>query len=101
MGPDTIWILIPLSGILLAATIVYLSFKKQMLVLKLSEKSSIETGATAEIESLKHQLAELRDTTTRYDMSFDSALQRIESQVGNVEGRLSAIEQTNQQTVGR
>ena len=42
-----------------------------------------------ELRELTRQIAELRDTTTRYDMSFDSALQRLESRVGNLEIRSS------------
>jgi len=44
------------------------------------------------IEQVKRQVAELRDTTTRYDLSFDSALQRIESRVGQLEARVVASE---------
>src|SRR2546429_624290 len=40
-----------------------------------------------EIRQLKDQGAELRDTTTRYDISFDAALQRLESRVARVEER--------------
>lgn len=50
-----------------------------------------------EMQKLKQQMAELRDTTTRYDISFDAALQRIESRVGHLENKVSAIEQAPQQ----
>ena len=50
-----------------------------------------------EMQKLKQQVAELRDTTTRYDISFDAALQRIESRVGHLENKVSAIEQAPQQ----
>lgn len=38
-----------------------------------------------EIRQIQQQLHELRDTTTRYDMSFDAALQRLESRVSHLE----------------
>ena len=41
----------------------------------------------AEIRKLQEQIHELRDTTTRYDMSFDAALQRLESRVSHVESQ--------------
>ena len=34
------------------------------------------------VEALRQEVAGLRDTTTRYDMSFDTALQRLESRIG-------------------
>jgi hypothetical protein len=52
----------------------------------------------SELQEMKRQIAELRDTTTRYDMSFDTALQRIESRVGTVEQRVQTIEQSPNQT---
>ena len=37
------------------------------------------------VESLRREVADLRETTTRYDMSFDMALQRMESRVAKLE----------------
>ena len=52
-------------------------------------KIKAESGGGGELtdtlESIRREIAELRDTTTRYDMSFDSALQRLEGRVGNLE----------------
>ena len=45
-----------------------------------------------EIQEIKRQMTEMRDTTTRYDMSFDAALQRLESRVGHMEQRVQQIE---------
>lgn len=39
----------------------------------------------AEIKRLQDQLAELRETTTRYDVSFDTALQRLERRIADME----------------
>jgi hypothetical protein len=39
----------------------------------------------SEIRKLQEQIHELRDTTTRYDMSFDAALQRLEARVSHIE----------------
>jgi hypothetical protein len=41
----------------------------------------------SEIRQLQQQIHELRDTTTRYDMSFDAALQRLESRVAHMEAQ--------------
>jgi hypothetical protein len=37
------------------------------------------------LDSIRREIGELRDTTTRYDLSFDSALQRLESRVAHLE----------------
>ena len=42
---------------------------------------------TQEVQSLKKEVAQLRDTTTRYDLPFDTALQRMESRIENLEGK--------------
>ena len=40
------------------------------------------------VEELRREVAELRDTSTRYDVSFDSALQRLEGRIGGLERRV-------------
>jgi len=55
----------------------------------------------AAVEGLRKEVAELRDLTTRYDLSFDTALQRLESRVGQLEiGRVSGHESPSLQSVG-
>lgn len=39
------------------------------------------------IAALRKELADLRETTTSYDLSFDAALQRLEGRVGHLEER--------------
>jgi len=39
----------------------------------------------AEIAALREQITDLRDTTTQYDLSFDTALQRMERRVEQME----------------
>ena len=45
------------------------------------------------IKELRTEVAELRDTTTRYDLSFDTSLQRLESRMNHLEQRVGSIEQ--------
>ncbi len=60
-----------------------------------------DSAMLSELQRLRHEVEQLRDTTTKYDMSFDTALQRIESRVSNVEQRLSAVESETQVVQGR
>ncbi|MCX6369174.1 MAG: hypothetical protein NTX57_21050 [Armatimonadetes bacterium] len=41
----------------------------------------------AELSSLKEQMIALRDTTTKFDLSFDSALDGVEARLKRVEER--------------
>ena len=41
--------------------------------------------ALAAVNALRQEVADLRDTATRYDVSFDTALQRVEARVGFLE----------------
>ena len=45
------------------------------------------------VEELRREIAALRDTTTQYDMSFDTALQRLESRISHMENQVSEIKQ--------
>src|ERR1051325_8256178 len=44
------------------------------------------------IEAIRKEVADLRDTSTKYDMSFDAALQRMESRLTHVEQRVNRFE---------
>lgn len=48
-------------------------------------------GRSVDSSDLRKELEDLRDTTTRYDLSFDTALQRIESRVANLERRSQPV----------
>jgi hypothetical protein len=76
---------------------VWTSHQRKMMELRLKAGSQTDANLLAELQAMKAQIAELRDTTTRYDMSFDSALQRIESRAGHLETRVSTVEQETRQ----
>ncbi len=59
--------------------------QRKMAELKLKLQAGAGNSTSEELRALKKQVEELRDTTTRYDMSFDTALQRIESRVTQIE----------------
>jgi predicted nucleic acid-binding Zn-ribbon protein len=72
---------------------VILKHQRQMAEMRMNALGKADQSLLAELQELKRQMEELRDTTTRYDMSFDSALQRMESRMGNVEQKMRQIEQ--------
>jgi uncharacterized protein YlxW (UPF0749 family) len=67
--------------------------KRKMEELRLRGEQQIAAQTQAALDSLRAEMAALRDTTTEYDMSFDTALRRIESRVERVEQRVGQVEQ--------
>src|SRR5262245_60428961 len=53
------------------------------------------------VTELKREVAQLRDTTTRYDMAFDTALERLESRIAQVEKNSRAASTETEQVVTR
>jgi uncharacterized protein HemX len=90
----TIAVLIPILAVIgIFILPVWTAHQRKMMELKLQAGQKADDNLLQELQSLKAQITDLRDTTTRYDMSFDSALQRIESRVGHLETRVSSMEQ--------
>jgi len=61
--------------------------RRRMMELKLRLTQGNDSEVRASIEALRAEVRALRDTTMQYDISFDSALQRVESRVDKIERR--------------
>ena len=70
--------------------------RRKMEELRLKQRSEIDVDTKAAIEALRKEMAALRDTTTQYDVSFDTALSRIESRVAHLERRINEPERETQ-----
>jgi hypothetical protein len=86
-----------LGLLILAIVAMAFNYMKQMERIKRQPISS-DSGVSEALDAIRKELADLRNTSTQYDVSFDTALQRIESRVLAVEQRTGRIEQ--EQTVG-
>jgi hypothetical protein len=82
MGPE---ILVPLGFFAFVFAIARMKQQARIAELQMMRGQGVDGNVASEIRQLREQLHELRDTTTRYDMSFDSALQRLESRVSHLE----------------
>lgn len=81
---------------------IILHHYRRMAEMKLKAQEQANAGVLNELREIKDQMAEIRDTTTRYDLSFDAALQRIESRVGSLEQRVTTLEEaSNAAQIGR
>lgn len=72
---------------------IFFHHQRKMLEMRMKSQGQEGQNLASELREIKNQMAELRDTTTRYDMSFDSALQRLESRMGQMDQRIHSIEQ--------
>lgn len=68
--------------------------------LKLGAQQKGDARLLAEIEQLRKEFASLRDTATQYDLSFDTALQRVEGRLGSIESRVGALERGENLSTG-
>jgi methylthioribose-1-phosphate isomerase len=66
---------------------------RQLAQMKMNRSSEQDQALLHELQAVKQQIEQLRDTTTQYDMSFDTALQRLESRMSHIEQRVNAVEQ--------
>ena len=74
---------IPLSAI-------WTSHRRKMVEMQLRLRQDGDVGTRASVEALREELRSLRETTMQYDLSFDSALQRMERRVEDVERRVTS-----------
>ena len=61
--------------------------RRRMMELKMRVNHGDDASVRAAVEALRAEVRTLRDTTMQYDISFDSALQRVESRVDQMERR--------------
>jgi hypothetical protein len=91
MDPGVIVFLIPLAVVCLIFGIPIVAIlthhHRKVLEMKLRLKQETDQSLRRELQSIRSQIEQLRDTTTQYDMSFDTALQRLEARVSHLETR--------------
>ncbi len=70
--------------------VIWTAHKKKMVELQIQMRQGGQDNTLREtVEALREEVRSLRDTTTQYDLSFDTALQTIEN-------RLQSMERQNQ-----
>ncbi len=77
---------IPLSAI-------WSTHRRKMIELQFQMGRGDDATVRAAVEALREEVRTLRDTTMQYDISFDSALQRMETRVGQIERRVGTVAQ--------
>ena len=88
-----------LVGMILAIPWLAIStyHKRKLEEIRSKQKIEINEETRAAIEALRKEMAALRDTTTQYDVSFDSALNRLDSRMEHMEQRIGRIERQDRE----
>ncbi|MBM3495214.1 MAG: hypothetical protein FJX72_12965 [Armatimonadetes bacterium] len=73
---------------------IWTEHRRKMVELTARLKAQSSSGGQAQdqMRDLGRQLAELRSTATEFDLSFDAALQRLESRMDLMDERLKRLE---------
>ena len=94
MGEELIGI-IAVSGLFgWIPIMVYMKHKIHLEQIRLQGKTSAETLQT--LEDLRSEVRQLRDTSTKFDVAFDAALDRMEERVNRLEGRVATVAQESE-----
>src|ERR1041385_960901 len=75
---------IPLSAI-------WTHHRRKVLELQLQLRNHGDSSVRASVDALREEVRSLRETTMQYDLSFDSALQRMEHRVDGLERRVNGV----------
>ena len=91
MDAGEIAVFIPIVALCIPIVAVWVKHKERMEEIRLRQGSTktvaVDESLRAEVTALKEQMMALRDTTTKFDLSFDSALDSMEERVKRVEER--------------
>ena len=79
---------------------IWTTHQRKLLELKLQLGSQGSDNVRSEFEALRNEVRSLRDTTMQYDLSFDTALQRLEQRVDTMERRAVSAQAEEQIQVG-
>lgn len=76
----------------------YIRYRQKVAELRLKSGSKSGQDSLVEMRALRNQMMELRDTTSEYNLSFDTALQRLESRITQLEQHIEQPERESQAT---
>lgn len=84
---ETLALLIPILALMIPIVAIVTDHQRKLAEIKMRTGTKVTPQVEAELSALRREVAELRDTATNYDMSFDAALTRLEQRVDRVEQR--------------
>lgn len=81
--------------LMFATPIVAILAYHHLKVLEMKLKARSNDAVREELERLRAEFEQFRDTASRYDLSFDTALQRLESRIENLERQTTPLRSTS------
>jgi FtsZ-interacting cell division protein ZipA len=90
--------IIPIIGILavfgIPLSAIWTSHLRKMAEIKAQQSTDSSESVTREITALRQEVAHLRDTTTKFDMSFDAAITRLEDRMEKAETNINTVQES-------
>ncbi len=78
---------LPLIVLSIPLTLIWGNHKRKLLEMRLRHETQGDLKLQAQIEALRADIQSLRDTSMQYDLSFETALQRVETRVQSLEAQ--------------
>ena len=79
---------------------IWTDHQRKVLEMRLKLNTHGDKSVRGELEALRLEVRSLRDTSMQYDLSFDTALQRMEHRVEGTERRVATIQSDDVLRVG-
>ncbi len=97
MLEDTLALMIPIlavGGWIIPVTVKsVLKSQERRLELQMQAQQGRNEAAAQQIAALRQEIAEMRDTSTQFDMSLEHNVQRLEERLGRVETKTARATQ--------
>ena len=91
LSADQLALMIPIIGVSIPIVAIVTSHQRKLAEIKAQRTVNVPANVQSEMEALRNEVAALRDTTTRFDLSFDAAITRLEDRVDRVETRQTGV----------
>ena len=73
-------------------SVIWTVHKRKMMEMQLRLKGDQDVGLRPELNALREEIRALRDTSMQYDLSFDTALQKMEQRMIALERKTNQAE---------
>jgi len=87
------------GGLAIPIVAIWTTHKRKVLEMQIQLRGGVDDNVRAELNALREEVRSLRDTSMQYDISFDTALQRMERRMLSVEGRANTSAQEDPQNI--
>lgn len=77
-------------GLLIPITAMVIKHRKEMMKMELEQRRLSNQEVFKQLEALREEIAQLRETSTQYDMSLQANLENLQERVRYLEQQLEA-----------